>query len=269
MTTVSNCGIDENGRISGGAAGDQTGREYVNRTWTDFGQNVVLIHPDPKVNALVAAMARNAASNDSIGYDQSQRTTFYTALKANKWNVAGIKAKCEADCSSSTAAIVIGAGNRLGDAKLAAVSKDCYTGNLKAALVKAGYKAYTDPMYTRSGDYLPAGAINLKESGHVNITVTAGPRAGLAEYPAGTYVVTASALNVRTLPQTGSASKIKTKAQLTADGQKHANDKGQLLKGTRMDVSRTQLDAAGNTWGLIPSGWVCMEYKGKSRVRRG
>lgn len=88
-------------------------------------------------------------------------------------------------------------------------------------------------------------------------------------YSPGRYTTVVEKLNVRTKPKTGSDSKILKKSQLTANAQKHAHSDGTLKKGTAMDVSATCVDAGGNTWGRIPSGYVCMKYKGKSRVKKG
>ena len=177
MTKVSNCGSSETGGITG-RAGDQTGGEYCIRSWSDFGQNVVLWHPSKKVNDLVADLACEAAANDKIGYDQTQRETFWNELKKVRYRPANVKRACEADCSSSTATTVKAAGYILDDAKLKAVPVSCWTGNLKSALVKAGYEAHTESKYTRSGDYLPRGAINLNEARHVNVCVTSGAKHG-------------------------------------------------------------------------------------------
>lgn len=176
--TIANCGHDENGRYSGGKPGDQTGTEWYLRTWYDFSPNVVLIHPDDKVNNLVADMAVSGAKNDAIGYAQDTRTGFYKQLSLVKWIVSKIKVKCNSDCSAGVAAIVHGAGVRLGDKKLAAVSKDCYTGNLRAALKAAGYKEYTASKYLTGDAYLPKGAVILNERRHVTIQTSNGAKAG-------------------------------------------------------------------------------------------
>lgn len=176
--TVSNCGSDERGKYTGGSPGDQTGREWRLRSWYQFGQNVVLVHPDSRVNALVADMAEAAARNDRVGYCQGHRTTFYEQLKMAGWRPEKIAKDCEADCSSGVAAIVQGAGRRLGIAALQGVPKDCYTGNLRAALVKAGYAAHTEAKYLTGDAYLPRGAISLNEKKHVNIQVTDGAKSG-------------------------------------------------------------------------------------------
>ena len=70
----------------------------------------------------------------------------------------------------------------------------------------------------------------------------------------GTYeVLVDSALIVRSGPGTNYSRK--SKSQLTVDGQKHSNDNGGLLNGTRVTVSKWN----GN-WAKIPSGWVSGDY---------
>lgn len=177
-TKVSNCGHDENYSYRGGAAGDQSGTEYYIRDWYYFHQNCVLRHPDAKVRAMIAEMAKAAANNNCIGYDQSQRLTFWEQLKKAGYKPQNIKVRCEADCSSSTAAIVKGAGYRLKLPKLINVSPELWTGNEKSALQAAGFAVLTGSKYTQSGDYLLAGDINLNEQTHTNIVVTNGSKAG-------------------------------------------------------------------------------------------
>lgn len=51
---ISNSGSDERGSYSGGAAGDQTGREWSIVNWYSRPWTCVLRHPDPKVRELIA-----------------------------------------------------------------------------------------------------------------------------------------------------------------------------------------------------------------------
>lgn len=71
------------------------------------------------------------------------------------------------------------------------------------------------------------------------------------------YTVQVDALNVRTGAGTSYAKK--TKKQLTADGQKHSNKSGQLLKGTQVTCQKVKT-VGSNVWIQIPSGWVCAYY---------
>ena len=74
-----------------------------------------------------------------------------------------------------------------------------------------------------------------------------------SERPLGKYEVTGDNLNVRTGP--GKECAIKSKRQLTEDGQKHSNNRGRLKKGTIVTVKQW---VAG--WAEIPSGWVSGDY---------
>ena len=182
MVKISNCGHDENGRYAGGKAGDQTGTEYQIMNWYSRPWLCVLRFEDSKIAAMIADMATKAAQNDLIGYDQgtagnsNDRYTFWQHLKASNYDPAQITVACESDCSASTAAIVKGAGYRLNNAKLKAVSIYLTTRNMRAAMKAAGAKVLTDSKYLTSGDYLKAGDILLNDKHHVAIATTSGSK---------------------------------------------------------------------------------------------
>lgn len=172
--SISNCGSDERGYLKGGIAGDQTGKEWRIRNWYNGNWNVVLHHPDKATRNLIAEMARKAAENDLIGYDQNERLTFWKHLKASNYDPAKITVACEADCSSGVGAIVKGAGYRLGNTKMQKISSDIYTGNERAELKSAGFKERTASKYLTSDAYLFAGDILLREGHHTAINLTNG-----------------------------------------------------------------------------------------------
>jgi peptidoglycan hydrolase-like protein with peptidoglycan-binding domain len=182
MVKISNCGHDENGRYAGGKAGDQTGTEYQIMNWYSRPWLCVLRFNDAKIASMIADMATKAAQNNLIGYDQgtagnsNDRYTFWQHLKASNYDPAQITVACESDCSASTAAIVKGAGYRLNNAKLKAVSIYLTTRNMRAAMKAAGAKVLTDSKYLTSGDYLKAGDILLNDNHHVAIAVTTGAK---------------------------------------------------------------------------------------------
>ncbi len=215
---ISNCGHDENKKYSGGKAGDQTGTEWQVVNWYNRPWKCVLRHPDAEVRKLIAQMAKAAAVNNMVGYDQSQRGTFWTNLKDSNYDPAQITVKCEADCSSGVAAIVKAAGYRLNNQKLKNVSTSCYTGNLRASLKAAGFNVLTESKYLTSDAYLLEGDIILNDGAHVATNLTNGAKTssaaaaqtatvksnakldtahGFNKSLAGTYKVTASALNLR------------------------------------------------------------------------
>ena len=171
---ISNCGHDENNRYSGGKAGDQTRTEWRVINWYNRPWKCVLRHPDAKVRKMIASMAKAAAVNDKIGYDQSERYTFWEHLKASNYDPAQITIACEADCSSGVAAIVKGAGYRLGNEKMKNVSIYLYTGNMRAGLKAAGFEVLTDSKYLTSDAYLLEGDILLNDNAHVATNLTTG-----------------------------------------------------------------------------------------------
>lgn len=176
---ISNCGHDERNKYTGGKAGDQTGGEYCIREWYDRPWNCVLRYPDPAVRKDIARLAKQAAKNDKIGYDQGQRGTFWKALSVAKgYAPVNITKRCEADCSSSTVAIVKAVGYRKDKDALKRLSNDLWTGNMRTAFVKAGFKCLKAKKYRKSEDYLLAGDILLNEDHHVCINVSDGDKGG-------------------------------------------------------------------------------------------
>lgn len=171
---LSNCGHDEYGRYSGGAAGDQTGTEWQIVPWYSRPWKYVFRHPDPEVRARIAEKARAAAKNNSIGYDQGQRYSFWTQLQKSGYDPAKISFPCEADCSSGVAAIVKAVGYDLDIQKLKDVSIYCYTGNLRSALALAGFEVFSETKYLNSDQWLRAGDILLLEYAHTAICVDDG-----------------------------------------------------------------------------------------------
>lgn len=179
-TKISNCGSNENGKTTGGKAGDQTGKEYRVISWYSRPRKCVLRYSDPKVGEEIARISEAAAKNDNIGYCQTHRRTYHDALKAANWNPAAIKTPVEADCSASTLANIIAAGHKCGIAALKQVNPDGYTGNMRAALKKAGFTVLTDSKYLSSSDYLLPGDILLNDNAHAAVNLTAGTKAKAA-----------------------------------------------------------------------------------------
>lgn len=174
---ISNCGHDERSKYSGGSAGDQTGNEYQVKSWYNRPWNHVLRPATAEIGNTLAEIARAAAENDNIGYDQSQRLTYYNALRNADWNPSNITTKCETDCSASTAANVIATGHQLGISALSDLSPSLYSGNIRSALVGAGFEDLTASKYLTSSAYLIPGDILLYEGHHVAINLSVGKNA--------------------------------------------------------------------------------------------
>ncbi len=181
---ISNCGHDERGKYSSGAAGDQTGGEWAVIDWYNRPWNVILRHPNRAVGNMLAQIARAAANNNKIGYDQNQRGTYWKHLKASNYDPAQITVACEADCSSGVAANVKAVGYRLNMSALKNVSPDCYTGNLRNALKNAGFTALTASKYLNGDDYLLHGDILLYEGHHTATNLDTGSKVSGSLMPA-------------------------------------------------------------------------------------
>lgn len=171
---ISNCGHDERGKYTGGQAGDQTGQEWAVIPWYNRPWNVVLRHNKNAVREWIARLAKAAAENDHIGYDQGDRYTFWENLKKVNYDPARIVKNCETDCSAGVAAIIKAVGYLLDIESLKSVSIYCYTGNLKAALKKAGFEILADQKYLTSDKYLLPGDVLLYEGHHTAINLDVG-----------------------------------------------------------------------------------------------
>lgn len=176
---MSNCGHDENGRYSGGRAGDQTGTEWYLRSWYSYPWNYIIRWKDDRLGDLFADLAIEAAKNNLIGYDQYQRETFWEHLKASGYHPSKITIACEADCSSGTIALIRAVGYLKGIKELQQCNAT-YTGNMMSYFQSANGKKYFEILtgkYLTNSSYAKRGDINLNTAHHVNITVDNGANA--------------------------------------------------------------------------------------------
>lgn len=171
---IANCSGDERGKLHGGKAGDNNGREWRLRGWYNRPWSCVLRFEDRRVANLIAELAEEGARNNHIGYDQSQRLTFWKHLERNGYHPKNIKVNCETDCSASTLAICKAVGYLLDIQKMKAINESGYSGNAKAILVKAGAKVLDDKKYRTSDKYLKRGDILLYIGHHMAINLTDG-----------------------------------------------------------------------------------------------
>lgn len=270
---ISNCGHDENGRYAGGKAGDQTGTEYQIIDWYNRPWLCVLRFENAKVAAMIADMAKKAALNDLIGYDQGtagnseDRYSFWEHLKASNYDPAQITVACESDCSASTAAIVKGTGYRLNNAKMKSVSIYLTTYDMRQALKDVGAKVLTDSKYLTSGDYVKAGDILLNDDHHVAIAVTTGSKAsssGSSKASISGNSNNTSAASAEIVAYAARMSK-DTKTYVDA-GKTRSTLWPKLKKDTLVDVikGKTIKDTTGKNWYLVrighPSEGFVREY---------
>lgn len=162
--------IDERGDISGGSAGDQTGKEVCAENWYLHPKGwVVLRAKDPAVAEKIAQDMQWACDNQNIGYDQDQRDTLYSAAKKVGFNCSKVTTKCETDCSALVRVCVNYAGITVGD---------FYTGNEVAVLMKTGqFEELTAKKYTESSSYLQRGDILVtKSTYHTAVVLSNGSK---------------------------------------------------------------------------------------------
>ena len=170
---IANSGKDENGGTKGGQAGDQTGHEWELKKWYNRPWTVVLRYPDQSVALTIAKLSIAAALNNKIGYDQSQRTTYWKQLQAANYDPSKIVVACEEDCTAGVSANVKAAGYIHGIKALQDIPI-CSSRNMQAQFTKAGFIALTASKYLTSGNYLLPGDVLLYESHHAAANVTLG-----------------------------------------------------------------------------------------------
>ena len=111
---ISNSGSDENGRATGGKAGDQTGNEWTIRGWYNRPWDCVLRYPDANVANKISELAIKAARNAKIGYNQNNRYSYWTLLQKANYDPSAITTACDADCSAGVIANTKATGYILG-----------------------------------------------------------------------------------------------------------------------------------------------------------
>lgn len=177
-TVVYSCGHDENGKYSGGKAGDQTGTEWYGRAsyFPNYGWDAVYEPPTEAIGKNVALQAKAGAANASIGYDQNQRNTLMTQAEKVKWDLSEIKTPCEADCSSSTTVCVIAGGGATKKQMMNGETNAPTTSTIGARLKAAGWTEHKEDKYTKSSDYWGEGWIPCAAGHHVIINGTKGAK---------------------------------------------------------------------------------------------
>lgn len=166
---IGHSSIDENGKIAGGALGDQTGREVCTRAWYNGGWNIVLRPTSASLAEKSAQFVEAICANNNVGYDQYNRNSLYKLASANGFNGKTV-GKCECDCSSfmHTAAIAGGANIHYG-------SNGAVTWTLRTVLGGTEYyDVLTDSKYLTSDKYLKRGDILVKESAHTVMALENG-----------------------------------------------------------------------------------------------
>ena len=168
---IGHASIDENGKASGGKAGDSTGKEVCIRSWYSKPWQYYLECTDEKVANIAATYMEQICNNDKVGYDQSERLTLYNQLKVHK-DVSKLTS-CECDCSSLVACCYIMAGLD--------INPSCTTRNLRSNLLSTGkFVAYNDNIHLSTSNKAKRGAIYLKEGAHVVMALENGKQSSIS-----------------------------------------------------------------------------------------
>ena len=169
--------IDERGRISGGKAGNQTGRELRIRNYYVHSKGwriLRCIHPE--MRPMIAKAMQAAVNNHRIGYDQNQRNTLYRQVQNSGFDPAKANVACETDCYALVRVAGMYALRSCGNG---ASIPDFYPANEASILLKSGlFTEMEGSRYTRRSDYLCAGDILVtRTKGHTEVVLNNGSRA--------------------------------------------------------------------------------------------
>ena len=163
--------IDENGKATGGKAGDQTGREVSTQAWYKHAKGWrVFRAKDPAAAEKIAWDMQAACDSAYIGYDQGQRSTLYNVSKPLGFNCKKVRTHCETDCSALVRVCCAYAGIMLPDIR---------TTNEPSALLASGaFTELTGAKYTDQQDYLRRGDILCtRTQGHTVVVLSNGSKA--------------------------------------------------------------------------------------------
>ena len=257
---VGSARIDENGKVSGGTAGDQTGKEVSTQDYYLHSKGWYLIRPKSveDANKLASAMLA-ACENNNIGYDQNERLGIITQIK-KYGSMAKIAVKTEADCGTLVRGCCIEVGFDPGNFT---------TANEAAALTNTG-KFESKVSVTSSTTLYNGDVLVTKTKGHTVIVVSGNPRktSSSSATQSGTAVSVSSKFKVGRNYTLQSDMYIRDSAngnkkqftKLTANAKSHGyadqDGNGILKKGTAVTCKNVQ-EKDGATWIEIPSGWIC------------
>lgn len=173
MVRIGSARIDENGKVSGGVPGDQTGLEVAIEPWYLHKQGWVVIRAkDAKVRERIAICMEAACANDLIGYNQKGSWELYDKSKQYGWDCSKVNVTANTDCSSLVRTCVA----------FAAQKEIAWFSTLNEVTVLDGTKLFdilTDAKYTKSSDYLLRGDILCTcTQGHTVVALDNGSKAG-------------------------------------------------------------------------------------------
>lgn len=168
---IASARIDERGKISGGKAGNQNGKEISRQPWYRHskGWRVLRCNDADKAEKIARAMEA-ACDNRNIGYDQGQRDTLYNLAKTVDFDPARVKTPCETDCSALVRVCCAYAGVMVGNMRT--------TNEAKILLASGEFIELKESRYTDQSSCLRRGDILVtRTQGHTVVVLTDGAKA--------------------------------------------------------------------------------------------
>ena len=169
---IGHASSSETKKITGGKAGDQTGKEVFTRNWYKHSKGWRVFRPkDSEAAEKIAKCMEMACANNNIGYDQAQRNTLYNAAKPYGFDVSKVKTAVETDCSALVRVCCAYAGIALSDFN---------TSSEPSRLLSCGrFTELKESKYTNTSDYLKRGDILCTSvKGHTLVILSNGSKAG-------------------------------------------------------------------------------------------
>lgn len=177
---IGHASIDENGKISGGTAGDQTGKEVCIRTWYSKPWSFVLRCKDTIKAEKMAIACEQGCANNQIGYNQYKRNTLYTQAKIVNYDLSKITTACECDCSSFMTVCALAAG-----IKITYGTNAPTTSTMKTVFSATGeFDILTDSKYLSNDTYLKRGDILVKAGSHTAMVLENGANTAISQLSA-------------------------------------------------------------------------------------
>ena len=190
--------IDENGKVIGGKAGDQTGKEVATQAWYKHSKGWRVFRAKNAVaRKLIAEAMRRACANSNIGYDQGGRLTLFEHVAAYGYDPSKAGKPVETDCSALVRVCCAYAGITL---------PNFVTSNQPSAMLNSGaFEELKGAKYTEQDDYLEEGDVLVTAvKGHTVVCLTSGDKAEVTpSYPGDERAVAKGSWNIRSGPGTG------------------------------------------------------------------
>lgn len=175
--TIGSARINENGKITGGRAGDQTGNECSIQSWYLSSKGWVVVRPiNPMVAERIAKNMGAICNNQNIGYCQDHRNGLYNASKQYGFDASKVNSPVEVDCSEAVRCCLAYAG----------ISVNTFTTASEVSVLNATreFDILTSDCYCKKDKYLKRGDILVTRSkGHTAVVLGNGSNYTSMIYP--------------------------------------------------------------------------------------